>query len=210
LHAIAVSDDGQRVATSGEDGRVRVLDPDDASTLRTFEASGVRSLAFLGGGAWLAVRGEDGVIRAHSTTTAEVVERGRRPGPPAGIVALAEGRLAVRSDRGVEIWAVERRGARPRVVAAMALARDGDGPLAVWAIDPRSETLVTAETEGLVRVRPLAADAAIALACSLEFDGAEARSSEDSSSGLLAGVSLVDPCGSPTRSEPHEVPGERA
>ncbi|MCA9659951.1 MAG: FHA domain-containing protein [Myxococcales bacterium] len=201
VRAIAVSEDGRRVATSGDDGRIRVLNLDDESTLRTFEAAGVRSLAFLGGGAWLVARGEDGVIWAYSTATGEASALGRRSGPPEGLVALADGRLAVRSDRGVEIWALELRGARPRVMAAMDLARDGAGPLAAWSIERRTGTLVTAEPEGIVRVRPLAAEGLIALACALEPEEPDARAPEDSSHGLLAGVSLVDPCASRERSE---------
>ena len=158
---LVVSDDGKRVAVTGEDRLVRLIDPTAGRAVRTLPIeTGVLALAFTPDGATLLTHGRDGSLRAWPTTAEDAAPRWTaqvQRGPWGALAVSPDGKFVVagsavrlvvlHADTGKEAFAFERDSddAAARAVAftpdsrLLVVGSHGTaGAVQVWEIATRS------------------------------------------------------------------------
>ncbi len=148
VNAVAVAPDGNRVASVGEDGTLRIWDPTRGGLLitRTITAKALRSVAYSPNGELLAVGGRDGLLKF---LTPDGQNKRSLPGQEADILALSfspDGRRLLSGDAAglVLVWDLFKPVAVLRghqgAINALGFRRDGeqvatggeDGTLRIW------------------------------------------------------------------------------
>ncbi|MFO1094293.1 MAG: WD40 repeat domain-containing protein [Planctomycetaceae bacterium] len=118
IRCLAFSPAGQLLAAGDDSGTVRLLNPGDASVLRTakLDSEGVRSLAFAPDGSTLLIGSDLGRVQARSATTLEDAWGGQvliptHAAPLLRISFTDDGRLIATADQSgvVRIWKVATR-----------------------------------------------------------------------------------------------------
>jgi WD40 repeat protein/beta-lactamase regulating signal transducer with metallopeptidase domain len=153
--ALAVSRDGASYATSGPDGKIRLIEAASGKVLATLEGHGdVRTLAYSPSGALLASGGKDGVLRvwdvkqrrlAVSFPALPAAVTCVRFSPDGRTLAAATGEGPAKSAGTVALWTVagwKSRGTlRGHTLGVESVAFSPDG-----------RTIATAGTDGLIRL----------------------------------------------------------
>lgn len=145
-----VDADGRWLATAGDDGTVRLWDPESGHSLHTLKAHGnwARALAAAPDGAWLASAGSDGMVRLWNPATGRLMRALRGHRGLVQVLAVApDGRwlASAGADNTVRIWSPTTANSLHRIV------RHRDRVRALIAA-PSGAWIASASDDGTVRV----------------------------------------------------------
>lgn len=154
VRTVALSGDGRRAASAGDDARVLWWDVPGGRLLRAVapEAGVVDALALSADGSWLASAGADGLIRVWDLARDRLVAQLAPQSGPVRALALGAGAAwlaCAGTDGTVTVWdlstrQVVRRLASPAPVAALGFADAAAGVLVAGTEDGRLQTWVLA------------------------------------------------------------------
>ena len=148
IHAMAFSPDNQHLASVSGDRTLRVWKIDDPAAAKAVEIPGeLRAVAWLKGGAELAVAGEDGTIRIHNSNDLTALrELKGHTGEVQVLMAFPNGKeLLSGGDDGVaRIWDLAEGTVRRHLTQAVAIA--------AAAISPDGRRLAVAGTNEVVKL----------------------------------------------------------
>ncbi|MEZ4452883.1 MAG: FHA domain-containing protein [Nannocystaceae bacterium] len=170
--AAVVDPGGEWLATSAEDGQIRIARLADGAEARTLAHPGARALAFAPDGGWLVSGDERGELWLHALTGGERRRLGAH-GPKTRIRALAfdgpERLISAGSDGALHLWEL-RRGARVGVREARALPGHNAAIRALGS-DVEGRVVITGGEDGALRVWPLAPEERAERACRIAGHG---------------------------------------
>lgn len=152
VNAVAISRDGKRIASGGDDKTVRVWNPTTGKEVKLFDGhtGAVTDVAFDPEGDRVASSSSDGTVRVWNVESGKEVFcfRGHRGGPIRAIAFAPDGKRIASGgqDRQVRVW--EAANGNP----ILAVPAYGDmGPLTV-DISPNGQQLLVGSSDGSVRL----------------------------------------------------------